>query len=314
MNINSHISSLLYRYQCVTVPGFGAFLTEIQSAQLNGSAVTFNPPTKIISFNANIKNNDGLLANHIALSEKISYEDAVASISDIVNTWMEKLLNRETLSIENIGNIKLSSEMTWFFEPINTTNYLTSSFGLSNFISPTVKREELKKVVEELEETTPILFTPEKKKNYSYLKYAAAAVLFFGLTGAGLFTYKQYYDNQIEQQTLMVEKAVQDKVHDKIQEATFFIDTPLPEVSVALEEEIKNQPYHVVAGVFSSEQNAKNAYNDLIQKGFKAELGPKNKNGMNPVYFQSFSEYNDAKLFLDSLRNTPNNQAWLLID
>ena len=77
MNVNRHISSLLYRYQCVTVPGFGAFLTEIQSAQLNGSAVTFNPPTKVISFNANIKNNDGLLANHISLTEKISYEEAV---------------------------------------------------------------------------------------------------------------------------------------------------------------------------------------------------------------------------------------------
>ena len=314
MNINSHISSLLYRYQCVTVPGFGAFLTEIQSAQLNGSAVTFNPPTKIISFNANIKNNDGLLANHISISEKISYEEAVSSISNIVDTWMAKLQNRETLSIENIGNIKLSSEMTWFFEPVYHTNYLTSSFGLSNFISPTVKREELRKVVEELEETTPILFTPEKRKNYSYLKYAAAAVLFFGLTSTGLFAYKQHYDNQIEQQTLMVEKTVEDKIQNTIQEATFFINTPLPEVSVALEEEIKKQPYHIVAGVFSSEQNAKNAYADLIQKGFKAELGQKNKNGMNPVYFQSFSEYDDAKLFLDSLRNTPNNQAWLLID
>lgn len=314
MNINTHISSLLYRYQCVTVPGFGAFLTEIQSAQLNGSAVTFNPPTKVISFNGNIKNNDGLLANHVALSEKISYEDAVSSISNVVDSWMEKLQSRETLFIDNIGNIKLSSEMTWCFEPLNTTNYLTTSFGLSSFISPVVKREELKKIVEELEETTPILFTPEKKKNYSYLRYAAAAVLFFGLTSACLFVYKQHYDKQIQQQTLMVEKSVQEKVQNTIQEATFFIHTPLPEVSVALKEEIKNQPYHVVAGVFSSEQNAKNAYNELIEKGFKAELGPKNKNGMNPVYFQSFSEYNDAKQFLDSLKNTSNNQAWLLID
>ncbi len=312
MNINSHISSLLYRYQCVTVPGFGAFLTEIQSAQLNGSAVTFNPPSKVVSFNANIKNNDGLLANHIALAEKVSYEEAVSNLANEVAVWMQKLQNRETLSIENIGNIKLSSEMTWFFEPINTTNYLTSSFGLSNFISPTVKREELKKVVEELEEVAPIIFTPEKKKNYSYLKYAAAAVLFFGL--AGTIGYKYHYDNQIEQQTLMVEKSVQNKVHDKIQEATFFIDTPVPAVNVAIEEDTKIYPYHIVAGVFSNEQNAKNAYTDLIKQGFKAELGPKSNNGMNPVYFQSFLEYNEAKLFLDNLRKTTNDQAWLLID
>ena len=312
MNLNSHISALLYRYQCVTVPGFGAFLTEIQSAQLNGSAVNFNPPTKVVSFNANIKNNDGLLANHISLAEKISYQEAVISISNVVESWMQKLQSRETLSIENIGNIKLSSEMTWFFEPINNTNYLTSSFGLANFISPSIKREELKKVVEELEEVAPILFTPEKKKNYSYLKYAAAAVLFFGV--AGTIGYKFHYDTQIEQQTLLVEKSVQDKVHDKIQKATFFINAPLPEVNIALEEVIVNQPYHVVAGVFSSEQNAKNAYSDLIQKGFKAELAEKTKNGMNPVYFQSFVNYNDAKVFLDSVRNSSNNQAWLLID
>ena len=312
MNINSHISALLYRYQCVTVPGFGAFLTEIQTTQLNGSAVTFNPPTKVVSFNANIKNNDGLLANHISLAEKITYQEAVLSISNVVESWMQKLQSRETLSIENVGNIKLSSEMTWFFEPINNTNYLTSSFGLANFISPSIKREELKKVVEDLEQVAPILFTPEKKKNYSYLKYAAASVLFFSV--AGIFGYKYHYDTQIEQQTLLVEKSVQDKVHDKIQEATFFINAPLPEVNIAIKEDIVNQPYHVVAGVFSSEQNAKNAYADLIQKGFKAELAEKTKNGMNPVYFQSFANYDEAKVFLDSVRNSSNNQAWLLID
>lgn len=313
MNLNSHISSLLYRYQCVTVPGFGAFLTEIQSAQLNGSAVTFNPPTKIISFNANIKNNDGLLANHISMAEKMSYEEAVLSISEVVEQWMQKLNGRETLTLENIGALKLSSEMNWFFEPVNSTNYLTSSFGLSPFISPAIKREELKKEVEQLEEVAPIIFTPEKKKNYSYLKYAAAAVVFLGLAGAGLWAYKYQYDNKIEQQTLMVEKAVQNKVENTIQEATFFIDTPIPAVNVALEEETANYPYHIVAGVFSNEQNAKNAYNDLLKQGFKAELGPKTSNGMNPVYFQSFLEYSEAKAFLDQIRNT-SNQAWLLID
>ena len=311
MNVNRHISSLLYRYQCVTVPGFGAFLTEIQSAQLNGSAVTFNPPTKVISFNANIKNNDGLLANHIALEEKMTYDAAVQAISTEVASWFHKLQERETLSLENIGNLKLSSEMTWFFEPINNTNYLTSSFGLSNFISPSIKREELKKVVEELEEVAPIIFTPEKKKNYSYLKYAAA-LLVFGFVGT--FGYKYYYDNKVEQETLIVEKAVQDKVQDKIQEATFFIDAPLPAVNVAVEEDTKDYPYHIVAGVYSSEQNAKNAITDLIQQGFKAELGPISKNGMNPVYFQSFENYNEAKSFLSNLRSTSNNQAWLLID
>ena len=51
MTIEKHISALLYRFQCVTLPGFGAFISEIQSAKVAGSASTFNPPKKIIIFN-----------------------------------------------------------------------------------------------------------------------------------------------------------------------------------------------------------------------------------------------------------------------
>ncbi|HQV36445.1 MAG TPA: SPOR domain-containing protein, partial [Flavobacterium sp.] len=62
MRIEQHISQLLYRYQCVTVPGFGAFLTENRSAQLVQDTNTFYPPKKVLSFNFHLKNNDGLLA------------------------------------------------------------------------------------------------------------------------------------------------------------------------------------------------------------------------------------------------------------
>lgn len=314
MNLNKHINALLYRYQCVTVPGFGAFVTENQSAQLNGSAVSFVPPRKVISFNANIKNNDGLLTNHVSLAEKISYEEALTQIDIEVKNWLFQLENRETLTIENVGNITLSTDNVYFFEPFRTTNFLTSSFGLSNFIAPTVKREELKKVVEELEEVTPIIFTPEKKKNYSYSKYAAAAVLFFGL--AGTIGYKYHYDNQIEQQTLMVNQKVQEKVQAAVQEATFFIATPLPKVTVAVNENAVETklPFHIVSGVFSSSKNATRAYNSLLKEGYKAELGNKNAKGMFPVYFQSFGTLNEAENFLQTLRKNPESQAWLLID
>ena len=51
MKIEQYISQLLYRYQCVTVPGFGAFLTEFQSAQLDKTNVSFRliVPTEIQS-------------------------------------------------------------------------------------------------------------------------------------------------------------------------------------------------------------------------------------------------------------------------
>ena len=70
MIIEHHIAQLLYRYPCVTIPNFGAFLTETISAKIQESNQTFYAPKKVIFFNVNIKNNDGLLANHMVTSDK----------------------------------------------------------------------------------------------------------------------------------------------------------------------------------------------------------------------------------------------------
>ena len=97
MMIEKHISALLYRYQCVIVPGFGAFLTETSSARFNELTGTYSPPKKMISFNSQLKNNDGLLTNHIALEENLSYDSALTSIKEKVLIWVETLEKNETL-------------------------------------------------------------------------------------------------------------------------------------------------------------------------------------------------------------------------
>src|SRR6476620_3140403 len=128
MKIEQYISQLLYRYQCVTVPGFGAFLTEFQSAQLDESSHSFYPPKKLISFNPFIKNNDGLLANHLAEAEKISYEIAVNTIQNEVSHWKTKIQEFGSFSIKNIGDFSLNSERNIVFVPIDQVNYLKESF------------------------------------------------------------------------------------------------------------------------------------------------------------------------------------------
>ena len=184
MNIEPYIAQLLYRYQCVTVPGFGAFLTEIQSAQLIESSNSFFPPKKMISFNAYLKNNDGLLANHIAQAEKTSYEYAISAIQYAVFNWKKALQENGLFSIKNVGNFSLNADKNLIFTPYDQTNYLTNSFGLSAFVSPMVKREIFEQKIEALEENEVIEFIPERRRTSAYLKYAAVFVLGLGLTGA----------------------------------------------------------------------------------------------------------------------------------
>ena len=313
MQIEKHISDLLYRYQCVTVPGFGAFLTETVSAHVTGSASSFFPPKKVVSFNANVKNNDGLLVNHVALQEKMSYELAVIKIGDVVNEWTYLLQNRNRVVLKNIGEISVNNEMNWVFEPANTVNYLTDSFGLSSFVSPEITREVLKQEVEALEEKAPIIFTPERKKDYSYLKYAA---IFVVMLGAGGFGYKTYYDQQIETKTLAVQKNVQEKVQQQIQEATFVISAPVKAVELSVAAPVEEKmPYHLVAGAYRSEENANKAITELKAAGFEnAKMLPMNKHNLYPVVYGSFNNLNEAQTERKNIQKSHNAEAWLLIE
>jgi hypothetical protein len=317
MKIEHYISQLLYRHQCVTVPGFGAFLTEIQSAHLHENTNSFYPPKKVISFNSHLKNNDGLLANHIAQIEKSTYENAVASIESEVVIWNSILQVNEKFTLKNIGELSLNSEKNLVFTPSENINYLKESFGLNSFVSPSIKREQYKQEAEtfykeEIQEVVPeekevIALEPEVKKSRSYLKYAAIIVL--ALSATGSIGFKLYQDH-IDQQTLLVETAVQKQVQNKIQEATFLIENPIPAVTLTVKEE--KLPYHIVAGAFRNEENAQNIYMDLLKSGFKARRIAPNNHGLFPVLYGSYATNAEAQEAMTKIHET-NPDAWLLV-
>ena len=311
MMIEPYISQLLYRYQCVTVPGFGAFLTEIQSARLEEDSDVFYPPKKLVSFNPYLKNNDGLLANHLAQSEKTTYEIAVNAIQNDVSHWKSKIQETGVFSLKNIGEFSFNSEKNLVFVPFDQLNYLTESFGLTSYISPSVQREIVKDVVF-ADENTAIAFIPERRKSYSYLKYAAIFVLTIGITGGIAYKLYDNYLNRIAQETLIVETNVQKKVNQKIQEATFFIENPLPTVTLTVANEKMN--YHIVAGAFRQEANAEKIFISLNKLGYKARRIAPNKHGLFPVLYGSFSTYAEAQKAMDSIQKVHNHEAWLLIE
>jgi len=318
MKIETYIAQLLYRYQCVTVPGFGAFLTEIQSAQLNSNTNSFSPPRKTVAFNSLLKSNDGLLANHIAHSQKTSYGFAVSAIAFEVLSWKKTLEEQGVLTLKNIGDIRLNADNNMVFTPSDQTNYLTSSFGLSPFVAPMVKREIFEKKLQEIEETNVYQLhdsEEESRSSNSFLKYAAIFVLGLGITGSIGYP---LYQNQIATKTLVVENAVQKKVENKIQEATFFIENPLPAVTLSVDsaktEVVKVMPYHIMAGAYRSEANARKAYNQLVKDGYEARMLGENKHGLFPVLYGSYATMAEASKAQKEIQKGENPDAWILVE
>jgi hypothetical protein len=313
MKIEQYISQLLYRYQCVTVPGFGAFLTETQPAHLHESSNAFYPPKKLISFNSYIRHNDGLLANHIATAERTSYDNALDAIQSEVGIWKNILEINDKFTLKNIGELSLNAEKNVVFSPYEQLNYLTDAFGLNSFVSPVIKREHYKQEAEAIEEKAPIAFTPETRANRNWMKYAAVFVL--ALAVAGGVTFKLHQD-KVAEETLVVQQQVQHEIQNKLQEATFFIESPMPAVSLSVTdaEEKADLPYHVVSGAFKRELNAQKATDALLEKGYQARKLDKNKHGLYPVVYGSYATYREAKAAMVQIQRGENPSAWLLVE
>ena len=308
MRLETYIGDLLYRYQCVVVPEFGAFLAEQKSARLDSNSNAFYPPTKQISFNEQLHSNDGLLVKYIADVEGIPYEKVLTQLINVVESW-KKLLNRkEKLNLKNIGYFSLNDTSKLQFHPIQTHNYLTTSFGLSSVVSSKVSREVLKEEVQEIEEVTPILFTPEERKRTPYLKYAAIALLAISIGAIGI----QLYKGQIKQQLQLVDQKAQEKVEETVQQATFFDTQPkvLPSVKLAVEQNIKR--HKIIAGAFRIEANANKKVAQLRAKGYDARLIGKNKYGLHQVIYASYSNPKDALFHLRQIKRSESSEAWLL--
>jgi nucleoid DNA-binding protein len=309
MQLETYIKDLLYRYECVIVPGFGAFLTHYRSATIDGESHTFFPPAKLVSFNRQLQTNDGLLANYIAVADSCSYETALQRIRNFTSILSRKLHDGSAITLHGIGDFHLNKEGSVQFAPSSSENYNTASFGLTSFISPEISRQTLHTESEvESVEQTPILFTPERRTSAPFIKYAAVGIIAIALSGLGGM---KLYEGNVKKHNFAEKEKADALVESQIQEATFVISDPLPALRISVPKEYGR--YHIVAGAFRIEANAYKKLDQLADKGFTPRLIGKNKYGLHQVVYSSHEDRLEALRELRNVKRTENSDAWLLV-
>ncbi|MCZ4317850.1 SPOR domain-containing protein [Aequorivita viscosa] len=308
MQLTTYISDLLYRYECVIIPGFGAFLTRYKSAQIDETSNTFNPPSKIVSFNKQLQANDGLFANYVASVEKCSYETALQRIRNFTAQISNELADGKNVVFKNIGEFSLNAEKSLQFDPIQQQNYSTTAFGLSSFVSPKISREAYKEEVAALEENASIHFTPTRREAKPYLKYAAIAVIALSAIGFGSM---KMYEGQVQKYNYAEREKANSLVENQIQEATFVIENPLPVLSLQVPKH--TGIYHLVAGAYRMEENASKKVEQLREKGYSPLKMDANRYGLHQVLYASFDDKVEAQRKLHEIQKTENADAWLLV-
>lgn len=323
MKVEAYISELLYRHDCVIVPGIGGFITNYRSAQIHPVSHTLRPPSKSISFNVQLQNNDGLLANYIGESESISYAKAQAKIDRFAQKIQNDLEHKKEAEISNVGVLSKGLNGKIAFEPKFTANYLLDSFGLEDVQSPAILRKA--KTVRLQEQVARRSENMKSDKSSINWRVAAVIVPLIGLSAfvslqnssvsenlssyAYLNPFKKkpaavYVPRHVEKPT---EKVV-------ILEETATLESPITkavavEVKPALSAAKKN--FHLVAGCFSSKENADNLVKKLNAEGYKSSVIGQNAKGLFRVSFNSFSTRELALLEMDKIKSV-GKSTWLL--
>ncbi|MBA80045.1 MULTISPECIES: SPOR domain-containing protein [unclassified Leeuwenhoekiella] len=305
MHFTTYISDLLYRYECVIIPGFGAFLGHRVAARHNPDTHTFFPPYKRLSFNAQLTQNDGLLANYAASAENISYGEALQNVQEFAAQLNADLQAGNEVVFTKIGTLSRNEAGKINFEPAGESNFLTEAFGLATYQFEVVSRTA--PVVEEPVVEPKVVTLEQKQRNSPWLKYAAVGLLAIGLSGSlGFLYFKDIADHNLAE-----EQKAKQVVDETIQKATFTIENPLPAVTLNVFKPSGN--YHIVAGAFRIPENAEVKVEELRKAGYKARLIGENKYGLHQVVYGSYADRSEASKVLREVRNSDNPNAWMLV-
>ena len=298
MSIFKDISHLLYYNDCVILPNFGAFVLKSKSAYIEDNE--FFPPSKYVSFNSMLKDNDGLLAKFISEERKISYKKSLKLISDEVKLLNEKLSEDLIFDTEYLGIFELKEKNTLIFNPDFSINFDSSVFGLNSFVRKPIINISSKKTADKAQFDTNNL-----------LRYAAIFISVLGLSYFGYFNYNNYLNNE----KLKNIAIAQEKILENVQTATFNLGD-LPPINVNVKAPIvkdNSTYYSVIAGAFRSRRNAERHLNTLIIDGYQASYTTVNPKGLFRVAYARLKTRKEAAELILKIK-TSGQDAWLLIE
>lgn len=294
MQLSKFISELLLEHDCVTVPGLGSFLGNFKSAHYDLENEKFYPPSKQISFNSQIKANDGLLAKFISEKSGLNYDDSLKEIhQEVLKITLN--LKKESVLLKDIGELNLNKEENIVFIPLKTKNFLKDSFGLSPIF--------IKELTQENSLNKKEIVLKSKLRSKFYQTAAVWACLIFGASSI-------YYNvnNDLLEQKLAYEQDLRQESFSKVQKAVFDLGS-LPSLTVNVKR--KASQFYVIAGAFRITKNAENLVSSLKMKGYDSRILPLNEKGLTPVAFEGFSQRKAAVTSLREIQAKENKNAWI---
>lgn len=330
MSIEKFTGELLTEQDCVIVPGFGGFIAKYIPASIHPLTHVFTPPTRQVVFNASLRNNDGILANHLVRTLQISYAEALILIERQSAQWAVALNRGEKINIKNIGLLFSDQEQNIQFIPEIGSNFLDDAFGLSPFSSqPVEKMGSLQKTSHKTSTAVP-----SGRKLPSSIKWAAVLLPLAALSFWGAFNtdrINNLYSNSASVLPAPAQKQTRETVNPFLvtlpktvvisetissEPVTETISEPVlaaekPDVTEIEKTGVDVNNYFIITGAFAVKENAEKLVSKLNRLGYPASIEGQNRKGLYRVSIEGFPEKDAALQKMAELRKGDFPGAWL---
>ena len=294
LSIEDHIKDLLFVQDCVIIPEFGGLVSNQIPSKINTISGTIVPPSKLIVFNKNLNINDGLLINYISNKENIPVEESKKIVIDFSKKITSSLIKYRNVRINNIGLFSLGNEDNIIFHQDISTNFDLNSYGFESF---KIQRKNIRKKIIDFSKSN-------NSKKYSFKAVAVLLPLIlisltnivldtsvdnFNIQKSGLI----FFNKNITPNLDLPKKAI----IKKIDKNKAVVDPKIIQ-------------YHLIAGAFVEESNAKKFNNSLINLNFDSKILVSD-NGFYRVSYFSFNTKEEALIELEKIKRN-NKSAWIL--
>jgi hypothetical protein len=347
VDLGRYINSLLLDYDTVIIPGLGAFITEYIPAEPDNENEEMAPPSKKISFEPRIKNNDGLLMGKIAQSEQISDIEALDKIENERDSILFRLDKGEKVTIKNIGILSSGENREILFEPFLRNDLLLDAYGLTGISlreannKPAEHNNETKeeqekesgatnknnsdeyKYADVNESAPPHSEKSNKRKKRGWLWFLFILVIIFA---AGIFYIKKEKEKNPSEIHISSEPILPEDTTTSEKMADIPDSANIDSAKISIIDSVKTlaepadssgymQPdtskYYLITGSFQMEENSVKHLQKLKNKGYNAfHLGKQGN-----FYIVGIGVYSTAReAFVaqyDFLEKNPDSGAWV---
>ncbi len=334
MDIVKYIVEILIEKDQVVIPGLGSFITEYNSAKIHPVDHTFSPPVKSIIFDE-LTTDDDLLTRRISEGENISLATADKEIKNFSDKILADIQKKKIAVIKGLGTFSINFENIITFTAA-AINFSDESFGLTEFKSPAVVRNEYKDMAELKIVEQKKAEIERKKRNRTYLVYGAIAVVLlififiYFLTNVPTIDEHKYNRKVVKDTPIQNSKPEivttqivnNDSGDIKDQQTTEknATDPPTKVEKDNTQKKIKTPDkttsdvkYYIVAGSFKVEENANTRVAELKAKGYpNAGVVKHVKNDLFVAYYDVLTTKDKAAQEHKKINAELDKDAWIM--